>query len=456
MIIKSNHLTGYTKPKRKTLKIVLLIILFLILGIGIWVGARAYSAFKKITSFSTGNNFLSFLGDSRQALKGESDGRTNILLLGMGGKNHSGGLLTDSIMVLSINWQTKKVAMISIPRDLWVTIPGHGSSKINEAYSYGESNSKLTGGGGKVASDTVGKVLGIPVHYFITVDFEGFKKIVNEVGGLDITVEKDLYDPSYPAANMIDYDPFRISAGEQHMDGAIALKYARCRKGTCGDDFGRAKRQQQVLAALKLKLFDAGTLANPKQITDLMGILGDHIRTDMSINEMKSFYDSSKDFDFANMINKVFDTATDGPLTSSTSSGGAYIIIPKKGIDNFIDLQTIAKNIFIDSTNITTEATDGTVKGASLNSQVKIQVLNASGVVGQAKKAADRLMAQGYTNIVTGDSSTTRATSLVNNCSGTTTSTLAQKIADILIAQEKTLSSCGIYDIQVLVGKDAL
>lgn len=439
-MVNQVNISAYKKPKRKVLKIVILSIVLIILGIGVWVAISAFSAIKKITAFSAGNNFLSFLGDSRQTLKGESEGRTNILLLGMGGKNHAGGLLTDSIMVLSIEWKTNKVAMISIPRDLWVTIPGHGSSKINEAYSYGENNSKITGGGGKVASETVGKVLDLPINYFVTVDFEGFKKIVNEVGGLDINVEQNLYDPSYPAANMIDYEPFKMSAGQQHMNGDSALKYVRCRKGTCGDDFGRARRQQQALADLKQKLLDAQILANPKKITDLLGILGEHIRTDMSVNEMKSLFDSSKNFDLSNMINKVFDTAADGPLTSTTSSGGAYIIVPKKGTGNFIELQTIAKNIF---------KTENSV-------DLSIELLNGTGQSGQAAAAKKTLEAKGITVEKLGDAPKTSATSIVYNCAGTIAKSTALEIAGILKAQQKTQSSCGNFDIQVVLGQDQL
>ena len=440
MVIR-HEISQYKRPKRKALKIILLSILVIVLGIGIWVGVAAYSTLSKVTALS-GNGAFSFFSNNHTPLKGESEGRTNILILGMGGSNHNGGNLTDTIMVMSIEWKTKKVAMISVPRDLWVTIPGHGSSRINEAYSYGESNTKTTGGGGKVAGDTVGKVLGVPMHYFISVDFEGFRKIVDTVGGLDIYVEKDLYDPSYPAANMIDYDPFRISAGDHHMDGTLALKYARCRKGNCGNDFGRAQRQQQVIAALKQKMLKVNILANPKKLTDLLAILGNHVRTDMSPGDIKVFWDSIKDLDMSNIINKVLDTSANGPLTGTTSSGGASILVPKKGMTNFTDLQTIAKNIFDD-------------EAVADKTDLKIEVLNGSGQAGQGTSAADVLKKLGYT-ITNVDNTTKTAKSIVYNCSGLTSQSEATKIAESVQAQSETKSSCGSVDIRVIIGQDAL
>ena len=447
------HISSYTKPKRKTLKIVILVILVVLLGVGAWVGITAFNALKKITAFSSGNNsMMSLFGDSSQkTLKGQSDGRTNILLLGMGGKNHPGGLLTDSIMVMSIDWQTKKVALMSIPRDLYVQIPGYGYAKINEAYAYGAQNAKLTGGGGQVASETVSKVFGIPVHYFYTVDFEGFKKLVDNVGGIDVVVDKDLNDPLYPAADMINYDPFKITAGPHHLDGKVALKYARSRETT--SDFDRSKRQQKVIAATKTKVMTLDILANPKKITDLMNIIGDHVQTNMSVEEIKTFWSSIKDLDLDNMINKVFDTAADGPLTSSTSSKGSYIIIPKKGQGNYAELQEIAQNIFVDAA----DTANGTVQGATINKSLKIEVLNASGSIGQAKKAADKLKIQGYTNVITGDAPTNRAETIAYSCKTNTTASTAKKIAEYFSTTYLTKSTCtsGV-DISLVIGQNAV
>jgi len=433
----TTDLSTYTKPKRKTLKIIIISIVVVILGIGLWVGLTAFNAIKKITALSSGNNSLfSFLGDANKSqIKGESEGRTNILLLGMGGKNHPGGNLTDSMILVSIDWKSKKIAMINIPRDLWVQIPGYGSAKINEAYTHGEQNSKTTGGGGQVASDIVSKIFGVPVHYFVTMDFQGFKDIVNSVGGLDINVDKAINDPLYPASDMVHYDPFSISAGMHHMDGDIALKYARSRETT--SDFDRSRRQQQVILAIKEKIMSLNILANPKKLTDLMNIVGDHLRMNMSVAEIKSLWDSIKDIDTSNIINEVLDTSADGPLTSSTSSGGAYIIIPKKGANNYTDLQELAKNIF---------------GGSAQSSDLKIEVLNGSNKSGVATSAANKLKTAGYTVANVGDSSTKITNSVVYNCSGSEVGSSVTKIAEMFSATTKTKTNCGTIDIQLVVG----
>lgn len=330
-------------PWKKTLKWVLALIVGIALGAGVWLIFSANQAVKKITEGGASSVF-SFLGEDTTMLKGESDGRTNILLLGMGGSNHPGGLLSDTMMVVSIDYKTNKVAILSIPRDLWVPIPGYGHAKINEAYSKGENDKEKTGGGGVLASKVVENVTGLPIHYYVRLDFEGFKKIVNVVNGVDVDVEKDLYDPYYPADNMIDYSPFKISAGPNHLDGAMALKYVRSRETT--SDFDRSRRQQQVMSALKEKLISLNTLANPKKITELMSILGDHLRTNMQVDELMAFWNVSKNLDTANMTSKVLDTAAGGPLTAAQDNRG-YYIYPRKGIDKFEDIQNIAKNIFL-------------------------------------------------------------------------------------------------------------
>lgn len=449
MVIRHN-VDQIIKPKRKTFKIVLLSILAVILGIGIWVGVSAYSAVSRVTALSGGGNLFSLITNNNNTLQGQAEGRTNILIMGMGGKNHPGGSLSDTMIVMSIDWKTKKTAMISVPRDLWVSIPGYNTAKLNEAYYYGEKNSKTTGGGGKVTSDMMNKILGIPIHYFVAVDFNGFKNMIDTVGGIDVTVDQNLYDPYYPADNMIDYSPFKITAGDHHLDGATALKFARSRETT--SDFDRSKRQQKVIAALKLKLMTAGVLANPVKVTELLNTLGSHVTTNMSVNDIKSFWDLIKDFDLSNITNKVLDTSAGSPLVSSTSSGGAYIILPKKGANNYTDLQAIAKNIFTDTTSAT--GTTGTT--TKTNADPKIQVLNGSGKAGQATLEASILEKEGYTKVTTGNANLTPLTAIYN-CSAVATQTVADKIAKTLSAKTQTKTSCGSgIDIQVIIGQNAL
>jgi LCP family protein required for cell wall assembly len=434
-------------PKSNRLRIikwVILGVLVAVVGVGVWIGYSANRAIKNITSESGNSSSLfSFLqGASANNLKGKSEGRTNILLLGMGGSNHPGGTLTDSMMVFSIDYPDKKLGMISIPRDLWVPIPGFSSAKINEAFADGEKNKTTTGGGGALASKTVENVLGIPIHYYVDIDFDGFKKLIDTVGGIDINVDKAIYDPYYPAADMIHYDPFSISAGMHHMDGTLALKYARSRETT--SDFDRSRRQQQVMSATKDKLISLGIVSNPAKITNILNILGDHIRTNMQVSEMKSFWEVSKDLDMSNIVTKVLDTSNGSPLVNSASSGGAYIIVPKKGINNFTDLQDIAKNLF---------------KEESASSKtVRIQLLNGTKTKGITTNLSKTLGNEGYDVVNVGNSAQYFSKSIVYDCGNGKYASSAKTLASEIKAQSQSKTSCSTtgVDIQIVLGDDFL
>ena len=427
-------------PWKRRLKWTILSLLLVILGIGVWLGYTANQALKNITDGSNKQSIFSFLGDFNTGnLKGRSQGRTNILVLGYGGKNHPGGLLTDTMIVASINYQEKKVGMISIPRDLWAPIQGFGHAKINEAYHKGEENKKTSGGGGALASRTVENILGVPIHYYVSMDFGGFEKIVDTVGGLDIYVEKEIYDPYYPAPNMIDYQPFRISAGLHHLDGELALKYARSRKTT--SDFDRSRRQMQVMAAVREKILSLDILANPKKIADLLNILGDNLKTNMQPSEIRALLDVTKTLDMTNIINKVLDTTRDGLLLDSQDSRG-YYVYPRKGIDNFSEIQNLARNLFVP------EEADETL--------AKIQVSNAAGRRGLASSVAHYLESYGYsiTKIDNAESLSTKT--IVYDYSGGKYSSLAEKIATLLGTQSAQGEARQNIDIQVIVGQDYL
>lgn len=442
---KNPSVYAYKKPKNRWLKISIIAAVILIIGAIAWLGISALSAMRKITSDSKSSGSLfAFLGDfAKDSLDGESDGRTNILMLGMGGKNHPGGMLSDTIIIASYEWQTKKMAMISVPRDLWVYIPNYGYAKINEAYAYGEKNPKVAGSGSQAAADTVSKIFDIPIHYTVSIDFTGFEKMVDEIGGIDIMVDKDLVDYSYPADNMVDYAPLKISAGLQHMNGDLALKYARSRKST--SDFDRSKRQEQVLFAIKQKTFTLGTLSNPKKVADLLNILGEHFRTSLSIGEIKVLWDSLQDLDQDNVTNRVLDTATDSPLTALQDERG-YIIVPKKGIGKYEDLQKIAKNIF-DSEDLSNNKT---------TQEFKIEVLNGSGKIGAASDASKELEEAGYKVEKIGNAISNISDTTIYNCSGVVAQNTAEDIADLLNGTVKTKTSCTNIDIQVIIGQDSL
>lgn len=347
-----------------------------------WFAAGPILALRKIQEPSgdqSGSSLFGFLGKivSGAQLKGEAEGRINILLLGVGGKNHPGGTLADTIQIVSINTKTKQVGVLSLPRDLRVTIPGVGTNKINYAHAYGELNPK-TGGGPTVMKQVVSQILDLPIHYYVRLDFEGFEKIVDALGGVDITVEKAINDPFYPAPDMVRYDPFSISAGRHHLDGKTALKYVRSRETT--NDFDRSRRQQQMLEAMKEKALTLGVLANPKKVSEIAGIVGDHVRTDFQTWEIAHMLElAAKDAQSYTVINRVIAAGAGEPLVSV--NGGAYYLVPRTG--NFKEIQMIAANIF----------TEPLIKEEA----AKIEVVNASSKPTLLAEVTATLKNQGYT-----------------------------------------------------------
>lgn len=406
-----------------------------LLGLG-WFGFALYNSMKNIFAGDGAPGLLSLF--TTKQLKGESSGRVNILLLGVGDKGHDGENLSDTIMVLSYDVATKQVAMISIPRDLYVKIGEYGSAKINAAHAYGEYY-KYQGGGPALAVQTVSQVLDIPIHYYARVNFTGFKDVVDAVGGVDIEVTEDLYDPFYPADDGLGGKDLYIKKGMQHMNGTMALRYARSRETT--SDFDRARRQQQVLVAIKTKVMSTDTLLNPQKIISLANALGTNIKTDFDLSYAQRAIDLFKKVDTAKIKNLVFDNSETGLLTDDSSDTAGYMLIPRAGLYNYKALQAAAKNIFADGT----VATEG----------AKLAVLNGTSTAGLASKAADTLRTQDF-NVVTvasADSQAYAVTTIVDGTNGGKPNTVAALEKLLNAKAEEGTTESGI-DITVTIGKD--
>lgn len=234
---------------------------------------------------------ISILKDPTSALK-SNDGLTNILILGRGGAFHEAPDLTDTMIVLSIRLKDKQVSSISIPRDIWINSM---KAKINSAYYYGEK--KQPGGGLILARDAVFQVTGLPVHYAVLVDFEGFKKAIDLVGGVEVEVKRGFTDEKYPVESQelrvksqeLVYETVKFEAGWQQMDGDTALRFSRSRYSADpeeGSDFARGKRQQQILVALASKIKQKETVLNADRIKQLRQIFDDYTQTDLGDDEM--------------------------------------------------------------------------------------------------------------------------------------------------------------------------
>lgn len=235
--------------------------------------------------------FLKIAGDD---LRQDAYGHTNFLILGTGNKNHEGADLTDTIMVASMDDENKLVTMVSIPRDLFIKDTKFGSQKINQIYyaakkKLGNSTQGLDG-----MKQEIEKFTGVPIHYWIKIDFNGFKDLVDAIGGIDVTVKKGIVDPFYPKGETKEYEVFSISAGPQHLNGETALKYARSRKTT--SDFDRADRQQQVINAIKEKATKTETLLSQEKISKILDALKENIETNISVKELLTLGSMASDY----------------------------------------------------------------------------------------------------------------------------------------------------------------
>ncbi|MEM7798053.1 MAG: LCP family protein [Chloroflexota bacterium] len=179
----------------------------------------------------------------------EGTERVTILLMGIDRRcGESGPVRTDSLMLLTVDPVGKTAGILSLPRDLWVEIPGFGVERINQAHFYGEGF-EYPGGGPALAVDTVETTLGININYYAAVNFEAFTQMVDTLDGITIDVPQTIDDPDYPD-ECYGFDPFYLEAGTHTLNGENALKYARTRT-TQGGDIDRAGRQQQVILAAR-------------------------------------------------------------------------------------------------------------------------------------------------------------------------------------------------------------
>lgn len=329
------------KRHKKIRRIFITAFLLTIFGTIGFFGYKAWDSIKDV--FANDGNILNLLTGTGQPLKGESAGRTNILLLGVGDQGHDGATLSDSIMVASIDTKTKYVALISIPRDLYIKIPGNGYSKINAAHAYGEKQDP--GSGPELAKEVIEDTLGITIHYYARLDFSGLQKVVDSLGGVTVDVENSFCDYNYPTERKGDTRKVCFTKGEQTLNGTQALQYARSRHalGPEGSDFARSRRQQKLILAIKEKALSVNTAFNPKRVLEVLNTLGDHVKTDFQIQELARLYEVSREVDKTKLISKSFDNSPEGYLTSSSGAAG-YILVPRTG--NFKEIQEVVKSIF--------------------------------------------------------------------------------------------------------------
>ena len=273
-----------------------------------------------------------------EKLKNNRLERLNVLILGIRGANDpNGGLLSDTIMVVSLELKTGKVALISIPRDLYVEMPHHNfKNKINEVYVHGIEDEDWKRGL-RYSKEAVEDVTGLDIHYSTSVDFKAFKEIIDTFGGVTITLNRPFSEKNQFAEGVIE-----LPAGRQVIDGDTALLFVRARFST--SDFDRAKRQQQVLLSIKEKAFSLDVLSNPAKIISILNSLGNHVKTDAELWEIKELIVLMQKINTTDVKRKVFDTSEKGLLYASRDDKGSYILLPEG--DNFGEIREVCRGIF--------------------------------------------------------------------------------------------------------------
>jgi LCP family protein required for cell wall assembly len=383
-------------------------------------------------------------------LKGEGSGRVNILLLGRGGGNHDGPDLTDSMMVASVDPLNHKVTLLSLPRDLWVSVPGAGDMKINAAWETGvykylgkispnSTNPQAISAGFKTADEVVGQVLGINIDYNALVDFQAFQQAVDTVGGININVPSDLVDPTMAWENH--NNPTLAKAGQQTMSGAQALLYVRSRETS--SDFARAQRQRDVLTALEGKVATLGTLSDPLKLTGLLNAFGNNVQTDLSLTNMTRLYGILKDVNGPSILSLDLSS---GQYVSTGNLAGQSIVLPKSGLFNYTDIQNYVR----------TQLKDPYI----VKENAKILILNGTNTPGLATAMDTQLTPYGY-NII-GTANTPQGgwqqTQLINvtQMNSYTQHFLQERLATVALNKLPSGISGSGADFVIIIGNDQI
>lgn len=343
---------GKRKKVRQTVVRVVAGMLAVVILTGGFLTWRGYATASKVLS---GNRTVAALSAPVVAptlLKGEGDGRVNILMLGVGGVGHDGGDLTDTMILASVDPVNHQVALLSIPRDLWVKMPVnyYGShQKINAAYSAGKyqylgkvdasSADPIAIESGMNSVDAaLSQVLGVDVDYHVLVNFAAFAQAIDTVNGVTVDVKKPLVDASMAWEN--NNNATLVPAGVQQMNGKEALLYARSRHSS--SDFDRSERQRELIVALKQKVLTLGTFSNPIKLEGLANAFGKNVYSDLSTKAALRLYDIMKDVDDGNVKSLDLVTAPHSFVTTD-SVGNISVVRPKLGFDAYSDIQTFVR-----------------------------------------------------------------------------------------------------------------
>jgi LCP family protein required for cell wall assembly len=395
--------------------------------------------------------------------------RITALLLGYGGEGHDGANLTDTIMLISYDPAKKAVSLVNIPRDLYVLVPYGGPKygywgKINSAFAYIMDNDNVAGlspryqyrndnqrvdAAVNLTKDIVEEVTGVPIDYWALVSFDGFRNLINAIGGVDVNVDTTFDDYEYPANDNPQIDAsvkhIHFDAGLQHMDGERAIEYSRSRHSVQdGSDFGRSKRQMKVIQAVKEKAARPDILFKAFSIMDA---LQGKIRSSLSLDDIRGLADYFRSSDGSAAARDVYFVSqilSSNFLYDSSSYSAGYILLPQAGQGNYKPIQEWIKQ-GMENPDIRSE-------------NLKVQVQNGSGNWKNSTSATDNLETRGFNLLESIWANPVTTTTILDYSDGKGKKSLAA-LAELFPGVEvktavRPVANPEAPDIVVLLGKD--
>ena len=333
--------------RKKVALLIFMIIISPIIFIGVWDARNVSEASQKM--FGSGNLLGAF---APATLSGSERGRVNVMVVGYSADNpgHAGANLTDSIMVLSMDTKDKTGYMLSIPRDMYVTIPDSGKAKINEAFQRGESTefteAGYANGGMGLLQKTITESFGIQIDYYALINYAAVRDITNSLGDIQVTIDskdpRGIFDPNFLPQ---EGGPLTLSNGPHTIDGQTALKLTRARGATSGSygfalsDFDRTKNQQLVFAGMKQGM-TWQLLLDPRENKQVLNAVAENVTTDAQLNEVVPLFRLFNRIPQENLLSiNLRDMNGRNLLQGYTTPTGQSALIPAAGANDFSEIQ---------------------------------------------------------------------------------------------------------------------